>query len=330
MAGGNLGPHIVNALLAADFTVTIFSRTESSFQPPPEVTAAGAAFCKLDFSEAALSQALRGQDAVIATVAKDRDAILSQRVIIDAAVSAGVRRLVPAEFGSYTEDTAVVERLPIFKSKLAVLDHLKAVSAKNPHFSYTAICNGAFFDWGLTSTFLGFDLASRHATLYSHGLATFNATTLPTVARAVANALLLPLSPLSASAHNRFFCIAELRTRQIDVLAALQREIAEAKTGTTAMDEERHWVVSRGRDAEEMRVEGLRSLKEGVAGAASRVVEAAQAKEGAAEMLILGDLFGQGVGTVGLERVRSDNRALDVKMRDVGDVVREVVTDWVG
>ena len=147
--------------------MTIFSRTESSFQPPPEVTAAGAAFCKLDFSEAALSQALRGQDAVIATVAKDRDAILSQRVIIDAAVSAGVRRLVPAEFGSYTEDTAVVERLPIFKSKLAVLDHLKAVSAKNPHFSYTAICNGAFFDWVnlLPSPYLSLELPSLHPSL---------------------------------------------------------------------------------------------------------------------------------------------------------------------
>lgn len=178
-----------------------------------------------------------------------------------------------------------------------------------------------FTPQGLTSTFLGFDLASRHTTLYSYGLATFNATTLPTVARAVANALLLPAS---ASAHNRFFCIAELRTRQIDVLAALKRETVQTETNTTA-GEDRPWVVvGPGRDAEEMRAEGSRRLKEGggVVAAAGKGAEKAKAAE-AAEMLILGDLFGRGVGTVGLERVRLDNRVLGVEMRDVGDVVRE-------
>ena len=72
-------------------------------------------------------------------------------LIIDAAIRAGVQRFIPAEFGSNTEDPAVVERLPMFKSKLAVLDHLKMVSATNTNFSYTAICNGAFFDWVNTS-----------------------------------------------------------------------------------------------------------------------------------------------------------------------------------
>ena len=69
-----------------------------------------------------------------------------------------------------------------------------------------------------------------------------------------------------------------------------------------------------------MRVVGFWCLKEGVKG-----------KQSAAEMLILGDLFGDGVGTVGLERVRCDNLVLGVEMREVGDVVREVCEElgWV-
>ena len=50
----------------------------------------------------------------------------------------------------------------------------------------------------------------------------------------------------------------------------------------------------------------------------------AKKEEEAAEMLILGDLFGDRIGTVGLERVRSDNRFLGVEMREVGDVIGEV------
>jgi len=79
--------------------------------------------------------------------------------------------------------------------------------------------------------------------------------------------------------------------------------VLEAQTGT-------RWKVEE-RDAEETRREGLRMLGRG---------------EGAgAGMLILGDLYGEGVGTVGEERLRVDNMILGIKRREVGDVVREVL-----
>ena len=86
----------------------------------------------------------------------------------------------------------------------------------------------------------------------------------------------------------------------MDILTALERE-----TGGKRWDVE-------GRDAEAVRIEGLRVLKAG-------------GGEGAG-MLILGDLYGEGVGTVGEDRVRVDNEVLGVEMREVGNVVREVLS----
>ena len=79
----------------------------------------------------------------------------------------------------------------------------------------------------------------------------------------------------------------------------------EAETGGE------RWRVEE-RDAGETRAEGLRLLGKGDDGAG-------------AGMLILGNLYGAGVGTVGGDRVGADNKALGVEMRGVGDLVREVL-----
>ena len=66
--------------------------------------------------------------------------------MIDAAVSAGVKRFIPSEFGSNTLNTKVVELFsPALDMKVDVLKYLKEQEGRG--LSWTGIATGPFFDW---------------------------------------------------------------------------------------------------------------------------------------------------------------------------------------
>ena len=68
-----------------------------------------------------------------------------QKAFIDAAIKAGVRRYIPAEFGSKSTEPRVVAAVPFFKDKAAVTDYL--VRKEKEGLTWTAMITGAFFDW---------------------------------------------------------------------------------------------------------------------------------------------------------------------------------------
>lgn len=150
-AGGNLGGHILNALLDASFTVTLICRLESTLEPSaivtnpqhlPHITTIKVAFN----DEPGLVEALISQDAVVASIGRG-GGLPTQRTIIDAAVRAGVRRFIPSEFGADTRNDALIINVPLVRQKRAILEHLQKVSAKTPSFKWTGISCAAFLDW---------------------------------------------------------------------------------------------------------------------------------------------------------------------------------------
>lgn len=64
--------------------------------------------------------------------------------MIDAAAEAGVKRIIPGEFGCDTQDDEVVEAIPAFASKREVIGHLREREAEG--LGWTAIVTGGFFD----------------------------------------------------------------------------------------------------------------------------------------------------------------------------------------
>lgn len=98
---------------------------------------------KTDYSPESLATAFKGQDAVISIVGTSGFA--DQAKIIDAAVSAGVKRFFPSEFGSDTSNADVRAIVPIFNGKRQVVDYLK--TKESGTFSWTALITGPFFDW---------------------------------------------------------------------------------------------------------------------------------------------------------------------------------------
>lgn len=216
-ASGTLGKRVVEALVAAGFRVTALSRASSTatWTPP-----AGVAVKKVDYgSPEALRAALAGQDALVSCVTTA--AAGQQRPFLDAAFAAGVRRVLPAEFGVNTRTLTHPGMRTILQAKIETLDYLMAKSQERPDFTWTAISNSFFLDLGLKIGGLGLDLANRKATVVDSGDEPIDVTSEAFVARAVAAVLAAP-----ERTANRYLAVAGAVTTQNRL-----RALAEAETG---------------------------------------------------------------------------------------------------
>lgn len=138
-------------------------------------------------SPESLTNALRGQDAVVSTIGT---AVLSkQLLLVEAAAKAGVKRFLPSEFGSNTVHPKV-SKLPSFRDKIAVQDALKK-EAETGGMTYTLVVTGPFLDWGLRTGFLA-NVKDRKITLWDGGHVVFSTTTLESIGRAVVGVLRHP------------------------------------------------------------------------------------------------------------------------------------------
>lgn len=212
-ASGNLGTKIIGAFLnSGDFNVTAISRESSNATFPHDIKV-----IKADLSsQEALTKAFEGQDAVVLSLAPDQ--IGDQKRYIDAAITAGVKRLIPADFGSDTSDPKVIEAVPFYKPKAEIQAYLE--SKVSDIFSWTTIANGVFFDWGLDTGFLGFDLKNKTARIFDYGDTPFSTSTLSLVGETVAKVL---SAEYLEDTKNKVVYVESRTTTQNEVLAGLQK-----------------------------------------------------------------------------------------------------------
>ncbi|KAI5460419.1 hypothetical protein BGZ63DRAFT_414647 [Mariannaea sp. PMI_226] len=185
-ASGAAGIPIIKELLAADHLVTALTRigSNSSSKLPQH---SNLSMAQVDYdSTTSLTNALQGHAVVIACFGVATP-VGSQDTLIDASIAAGVTRFLPSEFGTDTENPKCA-KLPVFANKIQALDYLKRKVAVNPSFSYTALCPGAFLDWGLEVGFL-VNPRTHSATVYDGGDRLFSTTTLKTISKAVVSTI---------------------------------------------------------------------------------------------------------------------------------------------
>lgn len=120
------------------FELTLVTRP-SSKGPFPE----GIPVRRADYTLEGLAQAFQGQDAVVSAMGGAD--FLSQKVMIDAAIEAGVQHFLPSEFSSNTTATAGRELVPLFEAKWEVLEHLKSKEGKG--LIWTGLATGPLLDW---------------------------------------------------------------------------------------------------------------------------------------------------------------------------------------
>ncbi|USW56133.1 Putative NmrA-like domain, NAD(P)-binding domain superfamily [Septoria linicola] len=99
----------------------------------------------------------------------------TQRTIIDAAVSSGIKRFVPSEFGQDSQNAALQERLPPLKGRSQVIDYLKELS-KGDKIEWVAAATGTQLDQALISGNIGFDFKWQSVTIHGTGKEQFAAS----------------------------------------------------------------------------------------------------------------------------------------------------------
>ena len=112
-ADGNLGPTILRGLVEAGFKVTVFKRNSSK---SPSNYATGVSVVKISdlFPVDELIPHLKDQDAIVVTTTGSQVEV--QKRLAEAGAQAGVKRFIPADFGSCDSGMAKVQELvPLYK-----------------------------------------------------------------------------------------------------------------------------------------------------------------------------------------------------------------------
>lgn len=172
-----------------------------------------------------LRKALLGQDALVITLGQV--GLEPHMNLVNAAVSANVKRIIPSEFGSDTTNPNAAAS-PVYADKIAIQKHLKEVA--NINTSYTLVLNGPFFDWGLQAKFL-VDLTSPTPEIYDGGNQKFSTTTLAGVGQAVAGVL----KNLDATRNKAVF-IQSAEVSQKELLDIAGKQVSPQEVSTKDLE----------------------------------------------------------------------------------------------
>ncbi|KAI0157117.1 NAD(P)-binding protein [Hypoxylon sp. FL1284] len=178
-ATGLIGRPIVTGLLESKlFNVTVLTRDGARQRGlPTDVTVKQVDYDSLESLEAAL----KGQDALVS--AMSFEAIHVQKNLVDAAASAGVKRIIPSEYGNDLLNPKLAA-FPIYKPKIAIRERCEQKAKEYPSFSWTTIHNASFLGPDWTLDFI-VDVKNRKADVKDGGDVLFCATTYADIAQAV-------------------------------------------------------------------------------------------------------------------------------------------------
>jgi hypothetical protein len=137
------------------------------------------------------------------------------KLIIDAAVAAGVKFFFANEFVGYI-DSPQFQRLPeqFAGAKYRIREYLRELAAEEK-ISWTGLNGGPFFDMWLMKGPAGFDVGGRKARIYGTGENTLFWTPLETMGRAAANMLRNPDAVRNRSIYICPFAKGELTQRSL-------------------------------------------------------------------------------------------------------------------
>ncbi|KAI9150735.1 hypothetical protein HJFPF1_10511 [Paramyrothecium foliicola] len=229
-ANGTLGTEIISALVSAKaFQVTILKRNSSSSTSPYSESEVRIVDVDDGFTVDNLTKVLRHHDAlVIAFPLRDFDAHLR---LVEAAAAAGVKHVIPADYGSVDAENPEAQRLvALYRRKIAVRRLADKLSAKNPDFTWTGIVCGHFFEWGLKEHLFHADLKQHTIDILDGGIHRASATTLTRVAEAVVRILKLHGSE---AVRNKNLFIQSFCVSQTELVQSLEKA---TKTQWTVRD----------------------------------------------------------------------------------------------
>ncbi|KAJ4288964.1 hypothetical protein N0V90_011306 [Kalmusia sp. IMI 367209] len=182
---GLLGSATLPALVDAGFTVTVLSRSEKNKEGLP----AGVKYTVVDYSSIdSLEAAFRGQDVVVSTIG-GFEGLAGQKLMIDAAIKAGVKRFIPSDFSSMSTDPAVAHLIH-YVGMVDIQNYIKA-KAEAGLIEYSIFTIGVFTEY-LVKFGFAVDWANKSAEVWNGGITPMSTTSLAGTGKAIAGALKNP------------------------------------------------------------------------------------------------------------------------------------------
>ncbi|KAJ5165838.1 NAD(P)-binding protein [Penicillium capsulatum] len=233
-AGGSVGRHLAEAILkTGKHTLTAITRPGSTSQLPE-----GAVVVSVDYShdDTALVEALRGQQALIVTMAVSAPKG-TINTLIRAANKAGVPYVLPNWIGHDDSSKALLDDSLLGPSRDNILAEFENLSGTAYLF---LVCNFWYeFSLGGGADRYGFDFKKRSFIQFDDGDVIINTTTWPQCGRALASLLSLKefpddeadQAPTLSQFANRSVYISSFRLSQRDMFESVKRV-----TGTSEAD----------------------------------------------------------------------------------------------
>jgi len=220
-ANSRIGPAIITELEASNlFTLTILQRPSSK---PPHTSSPTTKIVTLPSdltapsASDALVSALRGHSALISGL--PGSSVDLHKALANACITANITRFIPADYGSVdSADPVVAALVPLYKQKTAVREYLTELAAKHPDFSWTSLVCGHFFDYGLETELLMFNVRAATAEIFDGGNIKWSASTLKQIGKGVVGIF----RALEATKNKKIYMQSFL-TSQNEVLAALEQ-----------------------------------------------------------------------------------------------------------
>lgn len=139
-----------------------------------------------------LVDALLGQDVLIITLG-GLTSPGTQEKLVEAAIEAGVRFILPNEWAPDTANESLVADVAPFATKPPIRELI--ASKGGDRTQYIAVVTGFWYEWSLAiAPAYGFDFANRSVTFFDDGKTIIDTSTWPQIGRAVAALLSLPVS----------------------------------------------------------------------------------------------------------------------------------------
>ncbi|EUC48333.1 hypothetical protein COCMIDRAFT_34206 [Bipolaris oryzae ATCC 44560] len=206
--GGPLGTAILNEILQhspSPFkTITLITRPTSSYTPPPPPSTSTTTLLHkhADYtSPSSLLAAFSGQDAIVNCITGSATQYAPYRLIIDAALAAGVKLFFANEFVGDVGSPRYT-RLPerFVGAKARIRRELEEMGREG-RMGWIGLNGGAFMDMWLTKGPAGFSLPTSHARIYGTGNVPLYWTPLPVLARAAVHMLRNPEPVMNRAIH---------------------------------------------------------------------------------------------------------------------------------
>jgi nucleoside-diphosphate-sugar epimerase len=212
-AGGSIGSVVFEALLAEPtLSVSVLKRESSKAELPAHIPSHTVPD---SYPTEALVAAFRGHDVIVNCMTSL--SVADQYRLIDAAITAGVRRYVASEYGLNNMRPDAQALNSVFRDKGMVQAYLRS---RDREIEWMSISCGMWVKWSYQHDFLGMHHGEHRFTLWDEGEGRFSVTTEENTALA----LVLALTQFPTETRNRNVLLSEFSVSQRELLAELERQ----------------------------------------------------------------------------------------------------------